>query len=64
MRLSKQVCGQGGNHQLAQDLTSQYFAGWDWIAGTPDRNTGLLDDVRLQFSGPVLGMRTFSFNYE
>ena len=29
--------GQGGNHLIAQDLISQDLAGWDWVAGVPDR---------------------------
>ena len=41
-------CGQGGNHMLARDVTSQYGAGWDWVAGTPDRNTGVFDAVTLR----------------
>jgi mannosylglycoprotein endo-beta-mannosidase len=47
-------CGQGGNHQLAQDVTSQYAGGWDWIVGCPDRNTGVSDDVVLRATGAVL----------
>jgi mannosylglycoprotein endo-beta-mannosidase len=49
-------CGQGGNHALAQDVVSQYFAGWDWIGATPDRNTGIYDRVVLRQTGPVLGI--------
>lgn len=56
-------CGQGGNHQLAQDVTSQDTAGWDWIVGTPDRNTGLLDEPSvailpssLLLADPVAGV--------
>jgi mannosylglycoprotein endo-beta-mannosidase len=48
-------CGQGGNHALAQDVVSQYFAGWDWIGSTPDRNTGIYDRIVLKQTGPVLG---------
>ena len=40
-------CGQGGNHELALDVTSQYGGGWDWIGGTPDRQTGLFDTFTL-----------------
>jgi mannosylglycoprotein endo-beta-mannosidase len=43
-------CGQGGNHELAQDVTPQDAAGWDWVAGVPDRNTGLLDDVAVELA--------------
>ena len=50
-------CGQGGNHQAARNVASQDVAGWDWIAGVPDRNTGLLDEPLLQLapSGLLLG---------
>jgi mannosylglycoprotein endo-beta-mannosidase len=47
-------CGQGGDHLGAQDVISQDTAGWDWVGGTPDRNTGLFDDVLLRVTGPVL----------
>lgn len=38
-------CGQGGSHGLAKSTTMQFSAGWDWIRGTPDRNTGMWDLV-------------------
>lgn len=47
-------CGQGGNHDIAMDVSSQYMLGWDWVEGTPDRNTGILDDVIVRITGPVL----------
>ena len=34
-------------------LRLRYFAGWDWVGGTPDRNTGILGDVLLRSTGPV-----------
>ncbi len=40
---------------MAQDVTPQFFAGWDWIGGTPDRNTGLLGDVIVSVSSALLG---------
>ena len=40
-------CGQGGNHEIAQDLVSQDTCGWDWVVGTADRNSGLFDPVAL-----------------
>ena len=40
-------CGQGGNHAIAQDLVSQDTCGWDWVGGTADRNTGLIDPVEV-----------------
>jgi len=46
--------GQGGDHMIAKDVTSQYVEGWDWIQPMPDRNTGLWGSVRLQMSGPAL----------
>ena len=39
--------GQGGAHILAKSVTAQFSAGWDCIASTPDRNTGLWDKVTL-----------------
>ena len=45
--------GQGGDHQIAQDVTAQYVEGWDWMIPTPDRNTGIWDRVSLHVSGPV-----------
>ena len=42
-------CGQGGDHQLARDSGAmQFSAGWDWSQGTPDRVTGIFDDVVLE----------------
>lgn len=38
-------CGQGGDHSLAQDLISQDLGGWDWVQGSPDRNTGPVDGL-------------------
>jgi mannosylglycoprotein endo-beta-mannosidase len=32
---------------LAKSTTAQFSAGWDWIASTPDRNTGIWDKVTL-----------------
>lgn len=53
------VCGQGGNHAIAQDLVSQDTCGWDWVGGIADRNTGILDMdsplPRVIPSGIVLG---------
>jgi mannosylglycoprotein endo-beta-mannosidase len=41
-------CGQGGDHQMAQDAGAmQFAAGWDWVQGIPDRVTGLFDKVQL-----------------
>jgi mannosylglycoprotein endo-beta-mannosidase len=43
-------CGQGGDHSLAQDVISQDLGGWDWIAASPDRNTGIIDALQLQIA--------------
>ena len=43
---STEPCGQGGDHLIAMNAaTQQSAAGWDWIQGTPDRNTGIWDKV-------------------
>jgi hypothetical protein len=31
----------------------QFTLGWDWIQGTPDRNTGLWDKVWVESTGPL-----------
>ncbi len=31
--------GQGGDHMIAKDVTSQFVEGWDWVNPVPDRNT-------------------------
>ncbi|MEK6280360.1 MAG: glycoside hydrolase family 2 TIM barrel-domain containing protein [Acidobacteriota bacterium] len=46
--------GQGGDHQIAQDVTAQFVEGWDWIIPIPDRNTGIWDQVSVSMSGPVV----------
>ena len=46
--------GQGGSHDLAQDVVSQYFAGWDWVSGSPDRNCGLFDELTLEVGLPAV----------
>lgn len=46
--------GQGGDHQIAQDVTAQYVEGWDWVIPIPDRNTGIWDRVSARTSGPVV----------
>lgn len=42
-------CGQGGDHELAQDVVSQDLGGWDWVQASPDRNTGILDAAALLY---------------
>ena len=46
--------GQGGDHMIAKDVTSQFVEGWDWIQPIPDRNTGIWGEVRVQWSGCVI----------
>ena len=42
--------GQGGDHNLAQSgAIMQCTAGWDWISSTPDRNTGIWDQVEIEW---------------
>lgn len=45
--------GQGGDHQIAQDVTAQYVEGWDWMIPIRDRNTGIWDQVAVATTGPV-----------
>ena len=47
-------CGQGGNHELAKDVTAQDTLGWDWVAPVPDRNTGIIDPPELAVAGSAL----------
>ena len=37
--------GQGGDHELAKDLSAQFLLGWDWQAAIPDRSTGFFGSV-------------------
>ncbi|MDP4129148.1 MAG: glycoside hydrolase family 2 TIM barrel-domain containing protein [Bacteroidota bacterium] len=45
--------GQGGDGEIARNVTHQYVAGWDWIQPIRDRNTGIWDKVSLEVTGPV-----------
>ncbi|MFI5194051.1 MAG: glycosyl hydrolase 2 galactose-binding domain-containing protein [Chitinophagales bacterium] len=45
--------GQGGDGEIARNVTHQYVAGWDWIQPIRDRNTGIWDKVSLERTGPV-----------
>ena len=45
--------GQGGDGTIARSVTQQFTAGWDWICPIRDRNTGIWDQVSLEFTGPV-----------
>lgn len=45
--------GQGGDGEIARNVTHQYVAGWDWIQPIRDRNTGIWDKVSIHRSGTV-----------
>ncbi len=45
--------GQGGDGEIARNVTLQYVAGWDWIQSIADRNTGIWDKVTLRRTGSV-----------
>ncbi len=45
--------GQGGDGTIARSVAMQFTAGWDWICPIRDRNTGIWDEVSLEFTGPV-----------
>jgi hypothetical protein len=45
--------GQGGDAQIARNVTMQYTPGWDWIQPVRDRNTGIWDEVSITSSGNV-----------
>ena len=45
--------GQGGDGEIARNVTHQYVAGWDWIQPIRDRNTGIWDKVTIHRSGAV-----------
>ncbi|KAJ3676287.1 hypothetical protein LUZ60_003699 [Juncus effusus] len=45
--------GQGGDHQIGQDVATQYVEGWDWMCPIRDRNTGIWDEVSITTTGPV-----------
>ncbi|XP_071701320.1 mannosylglycoprotein endo-beta-mannosidase-like isoform X2 [Rutidosis leptorrhynchoides] len=45
--------GQGGDHEIGKDVTTQYVEGWDWMAPIRDRNTGIWDEVSISVAGPV-----------
>jgi len=45
--------GQGGDGEIARNVTHQYVTGWDWIQPIRDRNTGIWDKVTIHRSGAV-----------
>ncbi|GAB5353908.1 hypothetical protein AAMO2058_000074500 [Amorphochlora amoebiformis] len=49
--------GQGGDHEIAKNAAMmQCTAGWDWIQATPDRNTGLWDEVSVVAASPSISV--------
>jgi len=45
--------GQGGDGEIARNVSHQYVAGWDWIQPIRDRNTGIWDKVTLERTGSI-----------
>lgn len=45
--------GQGGDAQIARNVTMQFTPGWDWIQPVRDRNTGIWDEVSITTTGNV-----------
>ncbi|MDR2773858.1 MAG: beta-glycosidase [Tannerella sp.] len=45
--------GQGGDGQIARNVTMQFTPGWDWIQPVRDRNTGIWDEVSVTVTGAV-----------
>ncbi|KAL3030406.1 hypothetical protein AAZX31_03G218000 [Glycine max] len=45
--------GQGGDHEIGKDVTTQYVEGWDWMAPIRDRNTGIWDEVSISVTGSI-----------
>lgn len=45
--------GQGGDGQIAKQVTMQFTPGWDWIQPVRDRNTGIWDEVSVTTTGNV-----------
>ena len=45
--------GQGGDGEIARNVSHQYVAGWDWIQPIRDRNTGIWDKVTIEKTASV-----------
>jgi mannosylglycoprotein endo-beta-mannosidase len=45
--------GQGGDGTIGRSVTMQCTAGWDWICPIRDRNTGIWDQVAIEYTGEV-----------
>ena len=51
--------GQGGDGQIAKNVTMHYTPGWDWIQTVRDRNTGIWDEVSVTTTGAVRLMNPY-----
>jgi hypothetical protein len=51
--------GQGGDAQIARNVTMQFTPGWDWIQPVRDRNTGIWDEVSITCTGNVKVMNPY-----
>jgi hypothetical protein len=51
--------GQGGDAQIARNVTMQFTPGWDWIQPVRDRNTGIWDEVSITATGNVKVMNPY-----
>ena len=51
--------GQGGDGQIAKNVTMHYTPGWDWIQTVRDRNTGIWDEVSVTTTGSVRLMHPY-----
>ena len=51
--------GQGGDGQIAKNVTMHYTPGWDWIQTVRDRNTGIWDEVSVTTTGSVRVMHPY-----
>lgn len=45
--------GQGGDGQIARNVTMHFTPGWDWIQAVRDRNTGIWDEVSITQTGNI-----------
>ncbi|XP_075657130.1 mannosylglycoprotein endo-beta-mannosidase-like isoform X3 [Castanea sativa] len=43
----------GGDHEIGNDVATQYVLGWDWMAPKRDRNTGIWDEVSVSITRRV-----------
>lgn len=45
--------GQGGDGQIARNVTMHFTPGWDWIQAVRDRATGIWDEVSITQTGKI-----------